>query len=298
MFQDPPMDPSNPSQTDSFNMLLAWIESQLHEPLTLEQIASRAGLSPFHFSRLFTIRLGRSVMSHVRGRRLIHAARKLSQEPGLKLIDLAFDCHFESQEAFTRAFKRLFGATPGRFSVDGAVTPIEGQYPMSIPATPFAEVVQLPDLVSLGAFSVAGPGRRFDQANKSDIPQLWVSLMGALPFNGQDPSWVTYGVVCNVDKDEGSFHYMAGVGVQPGSQLPQGVTEMQIPAATYAVFRITLNGGALHPQIKGAMATIWGELIPASGLQVIDGPDFERYGGHFSPNEPGAIIDFYVPVDA
>jgi AraC family transcriptional regulator len=168
---------------------------------------------------------------------------------------------------------------------------------MSTTSTPSAAVVQLPDLVSLDAFSVAGPSRCFDQASKSDIPQLWTSLIGALPFPGQEPSWSTYGVVCSADKAEGSFHYMAAVGVQPGSPLPQGFTEMRIPAATYAVFRITLNGGAPHPQIKAAMAVIWGELIPASGFTVADGPDFELYDGHFSPNEPGAVIDFHVPVE-
>lgn len=55
---------------------LAWIERQLDTPLTLERIAARAGLSPFHFSRLFAARMGRSVMARVRGRRLLKTAEK------------------------------------------------------------------------------------------------------------------------------------------------------------------------------------------------------------------------------
>ena len=80
---------------------------------------------------------------------------------------------------------------------------------------------------------------------------------------------------------------MAGVGVEPGCVPPPGFATMQIPAATYAVFRITLNGSALHPQVKQAMAAIWGELIPASGLKVVGGPDFELYDGRFDPQKAG-----------
>ena len=119
------MDSATPDPTDPFIALVAWIEQQLDDPLTLERIALRAGLSPYHFSRLFTARMGRSVMAHVRGRRLVRGARRLCDEPDLKLVDLAFDCGFESQEAFTRAFKRVFGVSPGRFRSGFAVEPRE-----------------------------------------------------------------------------------------------------------------------------------------------------------------------------
>jgi AraC family transcriptional regulator len=293
------MDSPGPRNADIFTSLVAWIEARLGEPLTLELIAEQAGLSAYHFSRLFTARMGRSVMAHVRGRRLVRGARRLCAEPDLKLVDLAFDCGFESQEAFSRAFKRVFGVSPGRFRIGFAVTPIEGQFPMNAPATntTAASVTQMPDLVWLDAFSVAGPSRRFDHATKSEIPQLWSALVGALPLKGQSPSWATYGVVWSVDQQSGSFQYMAGVGVGPDCELPKGFTVKQIPAATYAVFRIALNGGALHPQVQRAMAAIWGELIPASGLRVVDSPDFELYDGQFAPDQPGAVIDFHVPVE-
>jgi AraC family transcriptional regulator len=265
--------------------------------LTLARVAARAGLSPFHSSRLFTARMGRSVMAHVRGRRLVRGARRLCDEPDLQLIDLAFDCGFDSQEAFTRAFKRVFGVSPGRFRGGFAVEPIEGQYPMTVP-THAAAVVRLPELVALPAFHVAGPARRFDEASKAEIPRLWSALIGALPFPGQVRSWATYGVVSGVESGEGGFQYMAGVGVGPDCVPPPGFSMMEIPAATYAVFRITLDGSALHPQVKQAMATIWGELIPASGLELAGGPDFELYDGRFDPLKAGSVIDLHVPVRA
>jgi AraC family transcriptional regulator len=290
------MDRTTSAHHHSFAALLGWIEGRLDEPLTLECIAAQAGLSTYHFSRLFTARMGRSVMAHVRGRRLVRGARRLCDDPHLKLVELAFDCGFESQEAFTRAFKRVFGVSPGRFRTGFAVEPIEGQYPMNAPTPLATPVVRLPELVALPSLRVAGPARLFDEATKAEIPQLWSALIGALPLPGQTPSWATYGVVSSVDKEQGCFRYLAGVGVTPECEPPAGFTAMEIPAATYAVFRITLDGSALHPQVRQAMATIWGELIPASGLKVADGPDFELYDGRFDPQQAGAVIDFHVPV--
>lgn len=146
------------------------------------------------------------------------------------------------------------------------------------------------------AFRVAGPARRFNEATKAEIPHLWSLLIGALPIAGQVDSWATYGVVSHVDKAEGSFRYMAGVGVDAACTPPPGFSTIEIPAATYAVFRITLDGTALHPQVRQAMAAIWGELVPASHLEVLDGPDFERYDGRLDPHKPGSSIDFHVPV--
>jgi AraC family transcriptional regulator len=291
------MNSPTPPATDPLPGVVDWIEQHLDQPLTLEAVAAQAGLSPYHFSRLFTARMGRSVMAHVRGRRLVSGARRLCDEPELKLVDLAFDCGFESQEAFTRAFKRVFGVSPGRFRSGFAVNPIEGQYPMTAPAPHTSSVVLLPDRVHLPAFHVAGPARRFDEATRGDIPQLWSALIGALPIQGQVKGGTTYGIVCSVDAAEGSFQYMAGVGVEPGCKPPPGFSTMEVAGARYAVFRITLNGAALQPQVRQAMAAIWGDLLPASGLKLAAGPDFERYGGDFDPLKPGACIDFHVPVD-
>ena len=275
-----------------------WIEENLDADLTLEQLARQAGLSTFHFSRLFTARSSRSPMAYVRARRLIKAARRLADAPETRLVDLALDSRFESQESFTRAFKRLFGVTPGRFRNGFPVDPIEGQYPMTETNHRDDAVVQLPELVRLPAFRVAGPSRQFDEASKSEIPQLWSRLIGALPFEGQTRSWATYGVVAQVDRAEGCFKYLAGVGVEPDGVPPAGFETMEIPPATYVVFRITLDGSALHPQVKKAMARIWGELVPASGCKLAGGPDFELYDGRFDPMKAGSVIDFHVPVQA
>jgi AraC family transcriptional regulator len=291
------MDGHRNSRRGSLSEALTWIEANLDAPLTLEAIAGRTGLSPYHFSRLFTAHVGVSVMAHVRARKLTMATRRLRADPGLRLIDLAFDCGFESQAAFTRAFKRVHGVAPGRFRGGLAAPLTEGAFVMTEPDPVSADVIQLPELKRREALSVAGVSHRYDAATKASIPDLWPKLIARMPFEGQAPSWDTYGVVWSADRTTGVFTYLAGAGLAPGAATPQGLERIELPAGAYAVFRITLTGGALHPQIKASMATIWGELIPTSGLTLTGGPDFELYDGRFSPTRPGAVIDFYVPVE-
>jgi AraC family transcriptional regulator len=91
------------------------IEAGLFEPLSLGQLAEAAGLSAYHFTRQFGARFGTSPMAYVRARRLSAAADRLCGGAAPSLIDLAFDCGFDSQEGFTRAFKRVFGIPPGLY---------------------------------------------------------------------------------------------------------------------------------------------------------------------------------------
>src|SRR5512144_3130107 len=88
------------------------IEERLHQPVTLAEAAACAGLSAPHFSRLFRALTGEPFGAYLRRRRLTVAAERLSRPGGAPpLIELAFECQYDSQEAFTRAF----GVTPGAY---------------------------------------------------------------------------------------------------------------------------------------------------------------------------------------
>lgn len=56
---------------------LAYIEAHLFDALSVNAIADAVGLSPYHFSRMFTARFGQSVIAYVRMRRMQDAARRL-----------------------------------------------------------------------------------------------------------------------------------------------------------------------------------------------------------------------------
>jgi AraC-like DNA-binding protein len=91
-----------------------YMERNLTCPISVSDVASEAAYSTFHFVRLFKALTGYTPGSYLRRRRLTEAAGELAG--GRKrIIEIALDYQFQSQEAFTRAFKDCFGINPGVF---------------------------------------------------------------------------------------------------------------------------------------------------------------------------------------
>lgn len=93
---------------------ISFIENNLHESLTADQVASQAGFSKYHFHRLFQSSVGLSFTDYIRRRRLAGASAALLHTE-LGILDIAFMYQFESQEAFTRAFKKHYNLPPGKY---------------------------------------------------------------------------------------------------------------------------------------------------------------------------------------
>jgi len=301
---EPICTPQQRNARDPLDPVLAHIERNLFEPLSVGALADVAELSPFHFSRLFTARVGESVMAYVRRRRMLRAAARLGRNPGVEddiaapaLIDLALDCGFESQEAFTRAFAQVFGVTPGRYKRDparyqaAAMEKAMNQNPSQKP-----NVALLDGVTRKNAFMVAGLSERITKDNMLAIPALWPKVMRQQPFDGQKGA-VGYGLCYGSNMEEGSFNYMAAFEIEPGKKPPADLTLMQVPAQTYAVFRITLAAGPIHPQMRQAMEHIFSEALPNSGHKPTGGIDLEVYGERFNPEKAGSVLDFYMPVE-
>lgn len=92
-----------------------YIETHLHEPITLKNLASVAGYSPWYAAKIFKELLEKSPFEYVRALRLSKAAMVL-RDGGEKVIDVAFDFVFDSHEGFTRAFSKEFGISPKKYS--------------------------------------------------------------------------------------------------------------------------------------------------------------------------------------
>ena len=278
---------------------LRHIRAHLGEPLSVATLAEAAGLSPFHFSRLFTAQVGESVMSHVRRKRLQHAVGQLSGATPPDLVQLAFDCGFDSQEAFTRAFKQALGVSPGRFKRNNAALKDMMEMNMQIltPQQPNANLTLLDTVQRRNGFKAAGFRLSLDGCPGGEIPEMWGRLMRRMPLPGQIGG-EGYGVCWTEDAEKGSMNYMAAVEVAPDAKLPKDFATVDVPAQTYRVFRLTLDGGPLGPQIQGAMREIFEIRVPQAGWQLSGGPDLEVYPADFNPTKKGATLDLYVPVKA
>lgn len=81
--------------------------------ISLDDISAAAGLSRYHFLRIFTASQGISPYSFLLHRRLQLARESIAR--GFPLADAAIDAGFADQSHLTRRFKSAFGITPRQY---------------------------------------------------------------------------------------------------------------------------------------------------------------------------------------
>jgi AraC family transcriptional regulator len=277
---------------------ISFIEDHLLEPVSLGDAAKQAGFSPAYYSRLFRALTGETFGAYLRGRRMTVAAERLAAEGRkLALVELAFACGYDSQEAFTRAFKRTFGRTPGAFRAAPARGHALRRRPIDAESLAHLhEVLDMePEIREREAFTVAGLREHFAEDTRHRIPALWdrfVALVDRIPHQASDSA---VGLSCAPDIEQGSFDYVAGVEVTRVDRLPRGVVAEALPRETYAVFTHHVREGALHEQLQPTYRWIFGARLPSSRFEYLGGTDFERYPPMFEPGQRGAL-EIWVPV--
>jgi len=102
-----------------------YIDEHLGEPFTSSDLARMAGVSRFHFSRLFRCSTGASPMQFVRMHRLAISKDLLSQGD-LSIAEIASEVGFCDQSHYCRTFRRMTGITPSAFAQasDSTKTPL------------------------------------------------------------------------------------------------------------------------------------------------------------------------------
>ena len=91
-----------------------WLDANAHEPIDLEGTAREAGLSPFHFLRLFGDVVGVTPHQYLVRSRLRRAARLLADDDR-SITDIALDVGFADLSNFVRTFRRAAGVSPRSF---------------------------------------------------------------------------------------------------------------------------------------------------------------------------------------
>ena len=89
---------------------LDFIDEHIEDKLFLDDIAKGIGYSPFYVSRMFSQKMGISIVSYIRMRKLQFAFSSLQKSK--TILEVAYQYGFESHEGFTRSFKRFFGFSP------------------------------------------------------------------------------------------------------------------------------------------------------------------------------------------
>jgi AraC-like DNA-binding protein len=97
---------------------LSAIHARVNTPWTVESLAEAAGMSRSAFAARFKELLGQTPLEYVTEWRM-QKAMQLLQQGDKKLIDVARSVGYDSDAAFSKAFKRVVGANPGEYRKRG-----------------------------------------------------------------------------------------------------------------------------------------------------------------------------------
>jgi AraC family transcriptional regulator len=89
------------------------IEEKMEGPMSIDDLAAAAGLSPIHFARQFKRTTGKAPYQHLIEARVARARTLLAGT--MPIAEIAFQCGFTHQEHLTRLFGRLMGITPAAY---------------------------------------------------------------------------------------------------------------------------------------------------------------------------------------
>ncbi len=216
-----------------------YIESSMSRKLTLADLSARAGISDFHFNRIFKTVTGITLKQYILGRKLAKAAEQL-KATRRSVIDIALDFGFEYPEVFSRAFKNQLGVSPAAFR----------EQPAPIPFTPKASVVERDIINYRGTLALKGDVHYLEplllrgvhievNANSIDFEQKLKTVTEAfitqsaqlLCFN-QDRFFNA--VTCS-GKEDGGYHVFCGRQPKPDSDATE-YEALTIPGGWYADF--------------------------------------------------------------
>ncbi|WP_289138548.1 effector binding domain-containing protein [uncultured Brevibacillus sp.] len=276
-----------------------YVEQHLTEELPITEIAAQAHFSAFHFQRLFQAICGFGVQEYVRKRRLSEAA-VLLKESSKNILDIAVLYQYQSQEAFTRAFEKQFGMTPGKFRKSDV--PLVYQTKMDFLTFRLKDKgemkVNKPTIMMLDEILIMGRSFRTslqDEIYFEEIPGFYHEFgrnQDFMRIPDKAAPDMSYGISCDFD-DDGSFSFVVGEAVNKISdQVPEGFVTMTLPAGKYAEFKV--HGPV--DQSQNIRRYIYGTWLPSSNYERREGPDFEVTDVCNSRYPDQMKMSIYIPL--
>jgi len=278
-----------------------YIEAHLDGDLDPADVARHAGLSQWHYQRIFKALTNETLKTYIRSRRFSLSLEKLARTQE-RVLDIALASGFESQESFTRAFKKAFSVTPAHYRRHaGALAFLhkvrfDEDYLRHIHANVSLE----PEFIEHGEMQLVGLSTKFHGMDSeknnvaSKLPALWAAF---LPLLADVPNRIVgscHGVVQQTSAQSDELVYWAAAPVTHVGPLGKGLASLRIPAARYA--RFTHRG--LPAGLDQTVNYIYSSWLLRSGERHAGGCDLEFYGADYAADSHASTMHYAIPLAA
>jgi len=279
------------------NHVIDYIEDNLTDDLSLEMISEYAGVSDYHFRKIFFYLSGLTLSEYIKNRRLSEANKELLN--GERVTDIALKYGYQSIDGFTRAFRKWSGFLPS----DAIKKGMSKSFPkLSFVITVKGGISMEFRIEEKPAFNLVGVSKRvpmqFEGIN-NEIVKLALSIteeqkkeMHALqntePYEVVNAS---YDADADFLREEGELTHMIGV-LTTENNVSDRLDIVPVKACSWAIFP---NEGPFPFTLQDTMAKVYSEWLPSSDYEVINVPTFS-----FTKMDPQkkdyAYSEVWIPV--
>ncbi|MGG4489161.1 AraC family transcriptional regulator [Metabacillus idriensis] len=265
-----------------FNTLMDYIEKHLAEEISGKDISKIAGLSDYHFKRMFSYMAGMSLNEYIKNRRSVANVELIN---GAKVTDIAYKYGYQSIEGFSRAFRDWSGFLPSEVTKNK----IQKSFPK------FSFYVDIKGGKSMEfkiekkeKFNIVGVSKRvpiqFEGENKAII-ELAHSITDQQRNEMHQLADLYPHQVLNVsfDFDEGYLEekgcltHMIGFATTKENPFDH-LEQISLQESLWAIFP---NQGSFSAALQETTAKIYSEWLPSSDYELAELPgiSFTKYNG-------------------
>jgi len=238
-------------------------------------IAKVAGTSESEIQKTFYALTGISIVEYIRRRRLSLAGFEL-QKREKSVLEIALEYGYSSPDSFTRAFRQMHGTTPSAVKNGGCLLKSYGKITFVLTIKGVNALNYR--ILKKEQMRIVGIKKWFSVENDSqmrEIPKMWDAVSDGIKKRIVSLSNHDGAVGLCADMYDGGFDYW--IGCMSDKACPEGLEEITIPAASWAVFEII---GPVRP-LPNAMQDIWkriySEWLPNSVYEHAMLPEIEYY---------------------
>jgi len=278
--------------------LLAWLEGHLDQPLSLDNVAAKAGYSKWHLQRMFKDVTGHAIGAYIRARRLSKSAvaLRLTSRP---ILDIALQYRFDSQQTFTRAFKKQFAQTPAlyRRSPDWSAFGIRPPMRLGEFTLPKHEFVTLPEIQLVGTTqSYTCSLEEISDFRHQMRIQFWREFLGNAPSVPAEMYGLHEPRPSLEKDDEQEVFYTTALTPELANGHVHNAHPVVLEGGDYVMF----SYDGLASGVQDFILTVYGTCMPMLNLTRRKGQDIE----HYYPQEDARIqepprhirCEYLVPV--
>ncbi|MBB5017929.1 AraC family transcriptional regulator [Chitinivorax tropicus] len=281
--------------------VIDYIEDHLQAEFGIRDLADLAGMSHWHFQRVFRATVGETVKNYIRRRRLSWAADRLLAGQD-SVLDIALDAGFDSNEAFTRAFRAQFDVSPRAFRSNRLAPGFPQIKPQitqaylehlhrNVGLEPHIEAMKEIRLIGIKA-DLRVPHEAFDLAELGR--PLWQAFLARLPeidHRTDQRAALLCDIVSSSETEIRAF-IMPCVEVSGFSHVPEGMVTLVRPPLKTASFSHAGHGTAW----EYTMHYIFGAWLPCSGYVLNDAPAFFRFLPDQSPFDQETNLEYCIAI--